>query len=131
MNAMAVGGNSKRLVEEIHQSIPVPDYKIGWIIGKQGSYINQMIKKSGASITISESTSQEFGRVWRYVHIKGGGRAVDRAKKLLHIRLERLEPREANVEDAILSEEDEGAIAANHGVSDDGYVNQNPTDVEY
>merc|ERR1712139_299610 len=102
-----------------------------WIIGKQGSYINQMIKKSGASITISESTSQEFGRVWRYVHIKGGGRAVDRAKKLLHIRLERLEPREANVEDAILSEEDEGAIASSHGVSDDGYVNQNPTEVEY
>ena len=31
MNAMAVGGNSKRLVEEIHQSIPVPDYKIGYV----------------------------------------------------------------------------------------------------
>lgn len=52
-----------------------------------------MIKKSGAAISISESSSQEYGRVWRYVHIKGGGRAVDRAKKLLHIRLERLEPR--------------------------------------
>ena len=53
-----------------------------------------MSKKSGAVITISESSSKEYGRVWRYVQIKGGGRAVDRAKKLLHIRLERLEPRE-------------------------------------
>lgn len=42
-----------------------------------------MIKKSGAYITISESSSQEFGRVWRYVHIKGGGRAVDKAKKII------------------------------------------------
>ena len=104
---------------------------LGWASASLGRQVNQMIKKSGASITISESTSQEFGRIWRYVHIKGGGRAVDRAKKLLHIRLERLEPREANVEDAILSEEDEGAIASSHGVSDDGYVNQNPTEVEY
>ena len=81
-----------------------------------------MIKKSNASITISESTSQEFGRVWRYVHIKGGGRAVDKAKKLLHIRLERLEPRdptEATMEgnvDAIVSASDHvGAISDDYG----------------
>jgi hypothetical protein len=43
-------------------------------------------------ISISESSSREYGRLWRYVQIKGSGRAVDRAKKLLHIRLERLEP---------------------------------------
>ena len=49
--------------------------------------------KSGATISISESTSREYGRVWRYIQIRGTGRAVDRAKKLLHIRLERLEPR--------------------------------------
>lgn len=52
-----------------------------------------MSKKSGATISISESTSKEYGRVWRYIQIRGTGRAVDRAKKLLHIRLERLEPR--------------------------------------
>ena len=77
----------------ISQSLPIPEYKMGWIIGKRGSYINQLAKKAGASITISDSTSREYGTVWKYVQITGSGRAVDRAKKLLHIRLERLEPR--------------------------------------
>ena len=80
-------------VEDISQSLPIPEYKMGWIIGKRGSYINQLAKKSGAFITISDSTSKEYGTVWKYVQISGSGRAVDRAKKLLHIRLERLEPR--------------------------------------
>lgn len=77
----------------ITQSLPVPEYKMGWIVGKKGSYINQLSKKSGAHFSISESTSTEFGTVWKYVQISGTGRAIDRAKKLLHIRLERLEPR--------------------------------------
>lgn len=80
----------------ILQSLPIPEYKIGWIIGKRGSYINQLAKKAGASITISDSTSREYGTVWKYVQITGSGRAVDRAKKLLHIRLERLEPRSSD-----------------------------------
>ena len=86
--------NSGRTPEKISQSLPVPEYKMGWIIGKRGSYINQLAKKSGASISVSDSTSKEYGTVWKYVQITGSGRAVDRAKKLLHIRLERLEPRE-------------------------------------
>ena len=103
-----------------------------WIIGKKGSYINQMIKKSGAYITISESSSQEFGRVWRYVHIKGGGRAVDKAKKLLHIRLERLEPRgptetsmEGNIDAIISGSEDVGSLS--HCELADGSPNPSPT----
>lgn len=66
---------------------------MGWIVGKKGSYIQQLSRKSGAHISISESTSREFGFVWKYVQITGTGRAVDRAKKLLHIRLDRLEPK--------------------------------------
>lgn len=85
-----IGG---RAPDKISQSLPVPEYKMGWIIGKRGSYINQLAKKSGASISVSDSTSKEYGTVWKYVQITGSGRAVDRAKKLLHIRLERLEPR--------------------------------------
>ena len=95
---------------EVIQSLPIPEYKMGWIVGKKGSYINQLSRKSGAALTISESTSKEYGFVWKYVQIKGTGRAVDRAKKLLHIRLERLEPRSDLVgkasEDAGLDEED-------------------------
>lgn len=79
---------------QITQSLPIPEYKMGWIIGKRGTYINQLAKKSGATITISDSKSKEYGTVWKYVQITGSGRAVDRAKKLLHIRLERLEPRD-------------------------------------
>ena len=93
----ATGGSADGTnTEMISQSLPIPEYKMGWIIGKRGSYINQLAKKAGASITISDSTSREYGTVWKYVQITGSGRAVDRAKKLLHIRLERLEPRGAD-----------------------------------
>ena len=65
--------------------------KVAWIIGKHGSYVKQLQQKSGATIVVSTTTSKEYGRVWRYVQITGTGRALDRAKKLLHIRMERLE----------------------------------------
>eukprot|EP01036_Dinobryon_divergens_P025993 gene25993-34593_t len=109
---------------EVVQSLPIPEYKMGWIVGKGGSYINQLSRKSGATLTISESTSKEYGFVWKYVQIKGTGRAVDRAKKLLHIRLERLEPRSDLVgkasEDAGLDEEDysPSASSAVEGLDD-------------
>jgi len=93
MNSSVMQSGVNASEEEIIQSLPVPEYKMGWIVGKRGSYINQLSKKSGAHITISDSTSKEYGTVWKYVQITGTGRAVDRAKKLLHIRLERLEPR--------------------------------------
>jgi predicted PilT family ATPase len=106
--------SASRHPEEITQSLPIPEHKMGWIVGKKGSYITQLCRKSGAHITISESTSREYGMVWKYVcscvsilllllfhlflfilvfqvQITGNGRAVDRAKKLLHIRLDRLE----------------------------------------
>ena len=77
----------------INQSLPIPEHKMGWMIGKGGSYIKQLSLKSGAWINIAESSSKEYGRTWKYIQIKGNGRAVDKAKKLIHIRLERLEPR--------------------------------------
>lgn len=80
--------------------------QMGWIVGKQGSYITQLSRKSGAHISISESTSREFGIVWKYVQITGSGRAVDRAKKLLHIRLDRLDPKNA----PSISEEQEDLV---------------------
>lgn len=46
--------------EEITQSLPIPEYKMGWIIGKRGTYINQLAKKSGANIVVSDSTSREY-----------------------------------------------------------------------
>ena len=98
----------------ITQSLPIPEYKMGWIIGKRGTYINQLSKKSGANITISDSRSKEYGTVWKYVQITGTGRAVDRAKKLLHIRLERLEPRDAS------AEREDAEVDADVGYSEGG-----------
>ena len=123
MNASKV---STGIGEEIFkQSLPIPEHKTGWIIGKRGSYIKQLEKKSGASITISDSVSKEYGTTWKYIQISGTGRAVDRVKKLLHIRLERLEgmasPDAAGVDDNVFfppdddpsdSAEDEGGNLA-------------------
>ncbi len=102
----------------ITQSLPIPEYKMGWIIGKKGTYINQLSKKSGASIAISDSKSKEYGTVWKYVQISGTGRAVDRAKKLLHIRLERLEPRN----NADGEEIENGATGPNDGLGAVGEI---------
>lgn len=126
MNQSADAG--ARAPDKISQSLPVPEYKMGWIIGKRGSYINQLAKKSGASISVSDSTSKEYGTVWKYVQITGSGRAVDRAKKLLHIRLERLEPR-PDIDDGklglnLLSENDDND---SNFIDDDNYGAETPS----
>ncbi len=74
--------------------------------------MNQLSSKSGAVISISESTSKDYGRIWKYIQLKGPGRAVDKAKKLLHIRLERLETKagtddKAKVDEEIVAADDE------------------------
>ena len=73
---------------EIYQSMPIPKGRVGWIIGKQGAYIQQLEKKSGCAISVSDSPSKEYGREWNYVQLQGTTRAVDKAKKLIYLRLE-------------------------------------------
>lgn len=63
------GESERRDVEVVTQGLPIPEYKMGWIIGKKGTYINQLAKKSGANITVSDSKSKEYGTVWKYVQI--------------------------------------------------------------
>ena len=75
--------------DQFQHSIPIPAHKVGWIVGKNGSYIRQLSEKSGANVVISDSESTEFGTTRKYVQILGTGREVDRAKKLLFIRLDR------------------------------------------
>mmetsp|Transcript_23355 Transcript_23355/g.49780 ORF Transcript_23355/g.49780 Transcript_23355/m.49780 type:complete len:237 (+) Transcript_23355:235-945(+) len=81
-------GKSKQRPGDIHQSMPIPRQRVGWIIGKQGAYIKRLEENSGCSISISDNPSREFGREWNYVQISGTTKAVDRAKKLLYMRLE-------------------------------------------
>lgn len=78
--------------EEFSQSVPVPIDKIGWLIGKNGTHINYLTHKSGASISVSDTQFQEFGRTWKYIQLTGSGRSIDRAKKLIHLRFESMEP---------------------------------------
>jgi len=74
----------------ITQGMPIPEQKIGWIIGKHGSYVKQLEEKSGCSLRISDDTSTEYGITWRYVMMRGTGAALMRCKQLLQIRLDRL-----------------------------------------
>ena len=73
---------------EVNQSMPIPADRVGWIIGKQGVYIQGLSQRSGCAISVSDSPSKEFGREWNYIHLQGTTRNVDRAKKLIYMRLE-------------------------------------------
>ena len=82
----------------ITQGMPIPDYKIGWIIGKSGSYVKQLEERSGCSLRVSDDTSNEYGITWRYLMMRGTGAALMRCKQLLHLRLDRL-PSQTGIED--------------------------------
>ena len=110
--------------QNYQQSIPVPGYKMGWIIGKRGSYVKQLQKKSGAQISVSNTTSKEYGTVWKYIQISGNGRAIDRAKKLLHIRLERLQ---LDTEEEELDDDGDGGGGEGEGGGGGGEVEGDPS----
>jgi hypothetical protein len=76
----------------ITQGMPIPEQKIGWIIGSRGSYVKQLEQRSGCSLRISDDTSTEYGIVWRYVMMRGTGIALMRCKQLIQMRLDRLPP---------------------------------------
>mmetsp|Transcript_9191 Transcript_9191/g.23592 ORF Transcript_9191/g.23592 Transcript_9191/m.23592 type:complete len:153 (+) Transcript_9191:127-585(+) len=78
--------NNNKLTE-IYQSMPIPADRVGWIIGKQGAYIHNLEKWSGCSISVSDSPSREFNHEWNYVQLQGTTRSVDKAKKLIYLRL--------------------------------------------
>ena len=84
-------GHDQEQEHHYNHALPIPADKVGWILGKGGSYITQLCEKSGANVVISDSESHEFGRKWKYIAIRGTGRQMDRAKKLIYIRLERYE----------------------------------------
>ena len=88
----------------ITQGMPIPEQKIGWIIGSRGSYVKQLEQRSGCSLRISDDTSTEYGVVWRYVMMRGTGIALMRCKQLIQMRLDLLPPSAAT-----------GAQALSHG----------------
>jgi KH domain len=87
---LSFGGCFFLSVRPLHR-LPIPQRAIGWLLGKEHSYLHQLIKESGAEIVLQDSASAEFGTAWRYLNLTGSGRAIDRAKKLIYIRLHRLD----------------------------------------
>merc|ERR1719506_2389825 len=82
-------------VEEMTQSVPIPANSVGWVMGKGGSNINLMQKQSGCVLRLQDNEWQDFGRKWKYLQLKGSGRNVDRAKKLIYLSLEKFNPEKA------------------------------------
>ena len=48
----------------------------------------RFLDETGCQISVSDSPSKDFGRDWNYIHLQGTTRNVDRAKKLIYMRLE-------------------------------------------
>ena len=71
--------------------IPIPDWKVGWLIGKNGVYITQLSLDTNTRLRIIRKTSMEFGRNWKYLEIIGTSRNIDSVKKMVHIRMEELQ----------------------------------------
>ena len=98
----------------ITQGLPIPQHKIAWIVGKRGSYIRQLEKKSGAAVRVSDDTSTEFGHVWKYLMMRGTCAALSRCKKLIQIRLDRI-PLENEITPA------HGAGSSEEGAGGEGF----------
>eukprot|EP00658_Telonema_sp_P-2_P060063 TRINITY_DN49097_c0_g1_i2.p2 TRINITY_DN49097_c0_g1~~TRINITY_DN49097_c0_g1_i2.p2 ORF type:complete len:164 (+),score=38.59 TRINITY_DN49097_c0_g1_i2:84-575(+) len=79
-------------VDDIVQAVPIPANAVGWVMGKGGSNINAMQKQSGCSLRLQENEWKDFGRVWKYISLRGSGKNVDRAKKLIYLSLEKFNP---------------------------------------
>merc|ERR1712216_677964 len=85
----APGEQRKSGVEDMVQSVPIPANAVGWVMGKNGANINKMQKQSGCVLRLQDNEWKDFGRMWKYISLRGSGRNVDRAKKLIYLSLEK------------------------------------------
>ena len=93
-NNSSAGGDGERrpVVEDMVQSVPIPANAVGWVMGKGGTHINAMQKQSGCTLRLQDNVWKDFGREWKYISLKGSGRNVDKAKKLIYLSLEKFNP---------------------------------------
>ena len=84
----------------INDVLPIPNVNVGWVKGKKNSYLNQLSMKTNTRIYFKSGTSLNFGRCWRYLVIEGIPKNVMNAKKLIHLRLDKLHSikRESDIE---------------------------------
>ena len=53
------GGHGGEKPAEVHQSMPIPADRVGWIIGKQGVYIQGLSQRSGTIFPLSNRTQND------------------------------------------------------------------------
>tara|TARA_A100001015_G_scaffold274640_1_gene331196 strand:+ start:63 stop:491 length:429 start_codon:yes stop_codon:yes gene_type:complete len=93
--------NRKEIKREV---IPIPEMKVGWIIGKNGCYLKYLRSRTKTSIYFHDNATEEYGISWKYMSVEGLSRNIDKVKKIVHIRLEKLQlkkPEDTSIVDKI------------------------------
>ena len=74
-------------MSEISQSLPVPSGVVGFVIGRGGHALQAIERGTGAQLRFGEDEVHDFGMTYKYLHLRGEARQVDRAKRLVMRRL--------------------------------------------
>jgi len=72
---------------EITQSLPVPSDVVGFIIGRGGHALQAIERGTNAQLHFADDVAHDFGMTFKYLHLRGEPRHVDRAKRLVMRRL--------------------------------------------
>ena len=71
-----------------YTSIPIPQYKIGWLIGKNGYSINYICSKTDTDIIIADDVLTKFGGDWKIITVRGSWKGINNALMLIYMRLD-------------------------------------------
>ena len=72
---------------EIVQSFPVPSDVVGFVIGRGGHALQAIERGTGAQLKFQNDEKHDFGMTFKYLHMRGLPRQIDRAKRLVMRRL--------------------------------------------
>ena len=116
--------NHKLIRKEIKREvIPIPEMKVGWIIGKNGCYLKYLRSRTKTSIYFYDNVTEEYGISWKYMSVEGLSRNIDKVKKIVHIRLEKLQLKKTE-DTSIVDKFSDSNISNNQG-EDYNIKNQN------
>ena len=73
--------------KQIKQSVPIPSFYLGRIIGKGGSNLKRIKEKYNVKIKISENYDKSYGTEWKHAYLEGKANDIDRVKKILTLQM--------------------------------------------
>ena len=73
--------------KQIKQSVPIPSFYLGRIIGKGGSNLKRIKEKYNVKIKISENDDTSYGTKWKHAYLEGKANDIDRVKKILTLQM--------------------------------------------